>query len=217
MRTTILGCFLVGTFSIFLSLTPSPAHGSQVVLLAQQATVDSDGDGTPDVVDNAPGAANNQADIDADGIGDVIDPTPNASNPFLGDPGLGLYPTLPILAGASAAIDYATFSTPTPGGWGQILLDFGGDSTFDAIYFGSLTASLDTISIPANLYVSTGWDLNTPGTYAIWTKAIGPGVQTQNVSITSIVVLPVPEPTTMGLLAVAIVAGVSWRHRCRCS
>lgn len=212
MRTSILAGLLAGTCFFSSFLAANAAVASQVVLLAQQGTVDSDGDGTPDVVDNAPGVANNQADLDADLIGDVIDPTPNLSNPFLGDPGLGLYPTLPILAGASAAIDYATFLTPTPGGWGQILLDLGGDSTFDAVYFGSLTASLDTITIPANLYVSTGWDLNTPGTYAIWTKAIGPGVQTQNVSITSIVVLPVPEPATIGLLGLAAAMAACWRR-----
>ncbi|QDT73824.1 PEP-CTERM sorting domain-containing protein [Lacipirellula limnantheis] len=87
-------------------------------------------------------------------------------------------------------------------------------STFDAVYFGALTANLDTVTIPANLFVSSGWDLNTSGNYIVWTKAIGPGVQTQNVSITGITVLPVPEPATIGLLGLGA-AGLVTVRRCK--
>lgn len=49
-------------------------HGGAVVLLRQLAPADSDGDGVPDHLDNAPTVPNpGQADGDNDGIGDVID------------------------------------------------------------------------------------------------------------------------------------------------
>ena len=47
---------------------------------------DTDGDGVPDAVDNAPTIANpDQADADSDGIGDVADSTPNGGTHLIVD------------------------------------------------------------------------------------------------------------------------------------
>mgnify|MGYP000432108500 CR=1 FL=1 len=66
MRAYLRDAFLLGLLGVTPLMAPSEAIGSQIVLLSQQGTVDSDGDGTPDILDNAPGVANNQADADAD-------------------------------------------------------------------------------------------------------------------------------------------------------
>ena len=152
----------------------SEARANSLVLAAQELTVDSDGDSVVDFLDNAPGVANNQADTDADGIGDVIDPTPSLSNPNLGDPGLGVSSSPPILTGGTATFDYLmTLATP-PGSFGRIELDFDLDNTTDAVFFGPLTAGINTISIPANFFVNASWDLNTPGLYTVGMKAYAP-------------------------------------------
>src|SRR5689334_1472796 len=111
-------------------------HAQTIVTYSQRGTVDSDGDGINDLVDNAPGTSNvSQVDTDADQIGDAIDPTPFGSNPALGDPGLGVGGPYTIPLGTHAFIDYLmTLQTP-PGSFGHIDLDFGGDSVYDATYF----------------------------------------------------------------------------------
>ncbi len=188
-------------------------NASSLVLASQQLTVDSDGDATPDLFDNAPGTANNQADADADGIGDIIDPTPNASNPNLGDPGFILAPAMPIVAGANANFDYLVLVTP-PGGWGRIELDFDQDNVADAVFFGPLTAVMDTISIPAGLFVDPLWDLYTPGTYTVAMKAYAPGMSSANWAHPYVTVLPVPEPSTLLLATLAyIVTMFGWTRR----
>ncbi len=200
--------------SSVLLLYAHTASASSLVLTAQQLTVDSDGDSVPDVWDNAPGISNNQADADADGIGDAIDPTPAISNPNLGDPGLGVYSSPPILAGGTATFDYLMVSATPPGGWGRIELDFDLDNTVDAIFFGPLTASIDTIAIPANLFVNASWDLNTPGLYTVGMKAFAPGMSSQNWAYPNVTVSPVPEPSSFFLFAVASVA-LLWSARVR--
>ena len=176
------------------------ANASSLVLGAQQLTVDSDGDGLPDLLDNAPGTPNvAQFDTDNDGIGDAIDPTPVNSNPSLGDPGLLLAPALPIPAGGSASFDYLVVLATPPGGWGRIELDFDLDTVTDAVYFGPLTAAINTITIPAGLFVGATWDLYTPGTYTVGMKAYGPGMSSQNWANPNVTVTPVPEPTTLVL------------------
>jgi hypothetical protein len=191
------------------------ARSSSLVLAAQQLTVDSDGDSVPDFLDNAPGISNNQADTDADGIGDVIDPTPLTSNPYLGDPGLGVYSSPPISVGGTATFDYLTFLGTPPGSWGRIELDFDLDNSTDAVFFGPITASINTIAIPASLFVNASWDLNTPGLYTVGMKAFAPGMWSQNWAYPNVNVSPVPEPSSLFLLAAAAVTlalGVRFRH-----
>jgi hypothetical protein len=189
------------TFGLLAILLCAAAHASAatIVPVSQQFTIDSDGDGTVDLSDNAPGAFNNQADMDADGIGDVIDPTPSLSNPFLGDPGLGVYAPPSIPPGGSASLPYVLLTTP-PGAWGQIVLDFDLDNIVDAVYFGPLSTSIDTLTIPASLYVGSTWDLYTPGTYTVGMKAWAPGMQSQNWAYPNVTV-EVPEPTSLVLAA----------------
>lgn len=182
---------------------PAFAHAQVVVPWSARATVDTDGDFTPDVFDNAPGLANNQADLDNDGIGDVIDPTPSNSNPYLGDPGLGLGGPYTITAGSHVLVDYLMMFATPPGGYGHIDLDLGGDGIYDAIYFGPLTGSYSVIDIPPSLYTSPLWDLNTPGTYVLHAKAYAPGMVSQFDSIVDPITVVAPEPASLSLLAVA--------------
>src|SRR4051812_13003270 len=93
-------CVLMGAVAMTLPLTMARAATPQLAPWASRNSVDTDGDGSPDLVDNAPGVANDQADNDADGIGNVIDPTPNNSNPALGDPGLGMLGPYTIFSGS---------------------------------------------------------------------------------------------------------------------
>jgi hypothetical protein len=179
------------------------AHAQTIVPWALRNTVESDGDSTPDVFDNAPGVANNQADADMDQIGDVIDPTPVGSNPNLGDPGLGWGAPSNVPAGSPAQIPYIMMLAAPPGDFGHIDLDLNSDSTYDATYFGPLTTSLNILSIPANLFIDPGWNLNLPGTYIMQGKAFGPGRSSQNFSITGVTV--VPEPTMLSLLAASVI------------
>jgi hypothetical protein len=193
------------TFSIAILCfsCASQAFSFTAVPIAQQGTVDSDGDGVMDVVDNAPGTFNSdQTDTDNDGIGDAIDPTPGNSNPSLGDPGLGIYAPPSILPGGTASFPYTVLTTP-PGAWGQILLDFDLDNLADAVAFGTLDTSIQTISIPANVFVGSSWDLYTPGTYTVAMKAFAPGMASQFWALPNVTVLPVPEPGTVALVALA--------------
>lgn len=208
MRYIVITCCVTAV----TLLAANEANASSLVLAAQQATIDTDGDSVPDVSDNAPGVSNNQADTDMDGIGDVIDPTPNGTNPYLGDPALGIYGPLPIAPGGTASFDYVLLTTP-PGGWGQIVLDFDLDNIVDAVYFGPLTTSIDTISIPASLFVGGTWDLYTPGTYTVAMKAYAPGMWSQYWAYPNITVEPVPEPSSLILAAVGCATAVLYRRR----
>lgn len=185
------------------------ASASSLVLASQQLTVDSDGDGQPDILDNAPGTPNpDQIDTDNDAIGDAIDPTPVNSNPSLGDPGLLFALALPIPAGGSESFNYLVVLATPPGGWGRIELDFDLDTSTDAVYFGPLTGAFSTITIPASLFVGATWDLYTPGTYTVGMKAYGPGMSSQNWANPNVTVTPVPEPTTLVLAAFGCVFAV---------
>jgi len=189
-----------------LSADSRYAKSSTLVLASQAGTVDTDADSVPDLVDNAPGIANNQADTDADGIGDAIDPTPNLSNPALGDPGLGVYSSPSIFAGGTATFNYLTTLGTPPGAWGYVQLDFDLDNTPDALYFGQLSSTIDTIAIPASLFVNASWDLYTSGTYTVGMKAFAPGMHSENWAYPNVTVLPVPEPASMLLMAAGAIA-----------
>jgi hypothetical protein len=196
MRLLPTCVFVLGASMFVVS---AKAATSQLVPWALRNTVDTDGDGTADLVDNAPGIANNQADSDADQIGDIIDPTPFSAVPNLGDPGLGMLGPYTISSGSSVALDYLmTLQTP-PGAWGHIDLDLGGNAVYDATYFGPLTASLNQIVIPAGLFELPGlYSQTVPGSYSVYAKAFGPGMSTQFETITGVNV--VPEPTTLLML-----------------
>lgn len=200
------------SFTITLILlTVSIARATTIVPWSARNTVDSDGDLTPDLMDNAPGVSNNQQDADADGIGDIIDPTPINSNPFLGDPGLALGAPSTISAGSQAQIPYLVVLATPPGAFGHIDLDLGADGIYDATYFGPLTSSLNNIDIAPSLFVDALWDLNTPGTYVLHAKAFGPGMSSQFVSITNVNV--VPECASFILIATGAAGIVLVRRR----
>jgi hypothetical protein len=202
-----LPAFVLWSLVVFPSIAPAAVTSTW----ANRAAIDSDGDSVFDLVDNAPGTSNiGQEDTDNDLIGDVIDPTPFGSNPNLGDPGLLLGSPSTITAGSNASVPYLTSVIP-PGAWGHIDLDLGGDSTFDATYFGPLTTSVNNITIIPSLFTSALWDLNTPGTYTLHAKAFAPGMSSQNVSITNVTV--VPEPAAIGFALAAGFAAIARRRR----
>jgi hypothetical protein len=201
MRRFLVAATVVSAFSFLLNR--DGARASTLVLASQEFTVDSDSDSVLDLFDNAPGIANNQADTDNDGIGDVIDPTLSTSNPYLGDPGLGVYSSPSILAGGTATFDFLMTIAEPPGSFGRIELDFNLDNTTDAVYFGPLTSSINTIAIPASLFADASWDLNTPGVYTVGMKAFAPGMWSQSWVYPTVSVSPVPEPSTIFLFALA--------------
>jgi hypothetical protein len=211
MRSVVLKALALGAIYLVFSAAQAKAATAQIVPWALRGTVDTDGDGVPDLVDNAPGVANDQADTDADAIGDAIDPTPVNSNPFLGDPGLGMLGPYTISAGSHAFLDYSMILQTPPGGWGHIDLDFGQNGTYDATYFGPLTASLDQINVAPSLFVDPTWNLNAVGNYVLFAKAFGPGMTSQFDTITGVNV--VPEPGTLALLAIGGAVTVCWRQR----
>jgi hypothetical protein len=174
----------------------------QLVPWALRNSVDTDGDGTTDLTDNAPGFFDpSQIDTDNDQIGDVIDPTPFNSDPNLGDPFLGMGGPYTIASGSSVSLDYLMMSQTPPGAWGHIDLDLGGNGVYDATFFGPLTASLDQIVIPAGLFEIPGlYSQTVPGSYAVHGKAFGPGMSSQFETITGVIVVPVPEPASLFML-----------------
>jgi hypothetical protein len=185
-----------------------------VVSYANRFTVDSDGDGQVDLLDNAPGTSNpSQVDNDADGIGDAVDPTPSMNNPALGDPGLLLGAPTNVPIGTHAFLSYAAAVQTPPGGFGHIDIDFGGDNTVDAVYFGPLTGSVNQIDIAPSVYSALDWNLNALGTYTAYMKAFGPGMSSQNAAITNVTVVT-PEPTAgLALFAAGIPAVLARRRR----
>jgi len=189
----------------------------QITTWALRTTVDTDGDGVNDLVDNAPGTFDpSQVDADADQIGDIIDPTPFSSNPALGDPGLGFFGPYTIPSGSNVAIDYLmTLQTP-PGAWGHIDLDFGGDAVYDATWVGPLTAAINQIVIPAGMFELPGaYSQTVPGSYSVYGKAFGPGMQSQFETITGVNV--VPEPMTLWAVLSTVITGVLRRRVRRAS
>ncbi|MFO0792041.1 MAG: hypothetical protein U0805_21475 [Pirellulales bacterium] len=185
----------------------------QLVPWALRTTVDTDGDGTNDLFDNAPGAFDpSQVDTDADLIGDIIDPTPSNSNPALGDPGLGFGGPYTINSGANVSIDYLMVLQTPPGAWGYIDLDLGGNGVYDATYFGPLTASTNQIVIPAGMFELPGlYSQTVPGSYTIFAKAFGPGMHSQFETITNVNVIP--EPAAALLFAVGSLIAFKCRRR----
>lgn len=215
MRAMIVGrYFLVALAALFAgSLLVSNFASAQVTVpWALRTTIDSDGDGTADLFDNAPGIANNQADMDADLIGDVVDPTPTQSNPNLGDPFLGMNGPHTIAAGAHVFVDYLMMNFEPPGQWGHIDLDLGGNGIYDATYFGPLTSVLNQIDIAPGLFVDSTWDLNTPGTYLLHALAYGPGSSSQNYTISGAIVLPEPGTAMLSMVLGLVVYGTRRRR-----
>jgi hypothetical protein len=210
MRIFSVCCFILAAF---MSVVGVEAATPQLATWAQRTLVDTDSDGLPDLIDNAPGISNpSQVDTDADQIGDIIDPTPVNSNPALGDPGLGFGGPYTIASGSSVAIDYLMIFQSPPGAWGHIDLDLGGDSVYDATYFGPLTTSINQIVIPAGMFELPGlYSQTVPGYYQVFAKAYGPGMQSQNETITNVKV--VPEPSAMLMLASGLLAAMCCRRR----
>jgi hypothetical protein len=65
--------------------------------------------------------------------------------------------------------------------------------------------------IPANQYEIPGvYSQNILGSYAIYAKAFGPGMQSQNETITGVNVIP--EPASLCLVVVAALAAGSCRR-----
>jgi hypothetical protein len=206
-RIVLVLCALAAT-----SYLPAAAQTAVTVPWALRTTVDTDGDGVNDLVDNAPGAFDpSQVDADADQIGDIIDPTPVNSNPFLGDPGLGMGGPYTIAAGSSASLGYLMMLATPPGGWGHIDLDFGGNGVYDATYFGPLTTSMNQITITPALYVDPTWNLNVAGSYTVYAKAYGPGMQSQFETISGVNVTPEPAGMALWMCAAMGLAVARWR------
>src|SRR5256885_16064951 len=95
-------CIFVLGASLFV--VRAAAATPQLVPWALRNSVDTGGDGTADLVDNAPGISNNPADSDADQIGGIIYPTPFTSVPNLGDPGLRMLVPDTISSGAGVGV-----------------------------------------------------------------------------------------------------------------
>lgn len=210
MNLSRTGLFL---FAALLLVAPAFAATPQLVPWALRSTVDTDGDGTPDLTDFAPGVVDNQMDTDNDGIGDIIDPTPNVSNPALGDPGLGMLGPYTINSGSSVALEYIMNLQTPPGAWGYIDLDFGSDNIYDATYFGPLTmANYNQIVIPAGMFELPGlYSQTVLGYYQIYAKAFGPGMHSQFETIQNVNV--VPEPATLLIAFGAFLATLLGRYR----
>jgi hypothetical protein len=207
MRILSPCCLLLGAF---LFVVKAEAATPQLVPWALRTTVDTDGDGTPDINDFAPGVVDNQMDSDNDAIGDIIDPTPFNSNPALGDPGLGMLGPYTIPSGASVALDDIMMQQTPPGAWGHIDLDLGGNGVYDATYFGPLTTSYNQIVIPAGMFELPGlYSQTVAGSYQVFAKAFGPGMQSQFETITGVNVIP--EPATATMLITGMLAGVCCR------
>ena len=206
----------VTLFAVALLAAPASAATPQLSTWANRNTVDTDGDGINDLVDNAPGVLRpSQIDTDNDAIGDVIDPTPVNNNPSLGDPGLGMLGPYTIASGASVALDYImTLQTP-PGAWGYVDLDLGGNGIYDATWFGPLTtAGYNQIVIPAGMFELPGlYSQTVPGSYQVYAKAYGPGMQSQFETITGVNV--VPEPASLLIAFGAILATMGCCRRTR--
>lgn len=211
MKRSLMVCLVLASCA-----WPSLGDASALVPWAQRNTVDSDGDSIPDLVDFAPGVFDNGSDLDNDGIGDAIDPTPTGSNPNLGPMLLGIAPVTPIPQGGTAIFDYIGGALPfypePPGAYGYIDLDFGGDATFDATYFGPLTLNFLPLAVPANFFTAGNWNLNQPGTYALHATARAPGMSTQGPTLTSVTVTP--EPSSL-LLAALGLGMAGWQHDIR--
>ena len=206
--------FLTGLAALATAQMVLPARAAQTVAWAQRTTVDSDGDGQNDLVDNAPGTPNpDQLESDTDGIGDVIDPTPFNANPSLGDPGLGIFDPLPHAAGSTVGYDYFMTISAPPGGFGHIDLDFGGNGVFDATYFGPLTTNIDQFSVAASLFVDGTWNLNAPGTYTLHARAYGPGMSSQNETISNVTITPEPASFALGGVAAGSLVTMVRRRR----
>ena len=62
-------------------LLGSPLAGAADVLTFFEPSVDEDGDGVGEAIDNCPGVANDQLDSDSDGLGDACDNCPLVANP----------------------------------------------------------------------------------------------------------------------------------------
>jgi hypothetical protein len=190
------------------------AHAASAVVVpwAQRTTVDSDGDGINDLVDNGPGFFDvTQIDTDADGIGDVIDPTPSSNNPNFGDMVLGMNGPHTIAAGAHVFVDYLMMAFEPAGQFGHIDLDLGGNGVYDATYFGPLIFNMNQIDIPPSLFVDPTWNLNVPGSYTLHALAHGPGGSSHNYTISGAIVTP--EPATCALIALSGLAVLGWRRR----
>jgi hypothetical protein len=212
MKTLPTCIFLV---AVALLVARTEAATPQISTWALRTTVDTDGDGVNDLMDNAPGAFDpSQVDADADQIGDIIDPTPVNSNPALGDPGLGMLGPYTINSGSSVALDYIMNSLTPPGAWGHIDLDFGGNGIYDATWFGPLTAAgYNQIVIPAGMFEIPGiYSQTVPGSYSVYAKAYGPGMQSQFETITGVNVIPEPA-TLLFLLSAAALAILRRRAR----
>jgi hypothetical protein len=181
---------------------PAPGAIPYTVLNSSAAAVvDSDGDGVADLVDNAPGASNpGQEDNDADLIGNIIDLSPSTPNPGSVPISLTFSGPTSILAGQDWLFSLTPSDTPI-GGWGQLAFTLGTGS--QAYYLGPLTGgSPQSLSIPASLYTTATWDLNTPGTYQMLVQAGGPGVNSSQQPF-QVEVVATPEPGTAAFLAAA--------------
>jgi len=210
MKTFPICAFLI---AVAMLTAQAEAATPQISTWALRTTVDTDGDGVNDLMDNAPGAFDpSQVDADADQIGDIIDPTPMNSNPALGDPGLGMLGPYTIASGSNVALDYIMNSQTPPGAWGHIDLDFGGNGVYDATWFGPLiTAGYNQIVIPAGMFELPGlYSQTVPGSYQVFAKAYGPGMHSQFETITGVNV--VPEPATLWALLSAASLGLLRRR-----
>src|SRR5262249_25955281 len=128
--------------------------------------------------------------------------------------GLGMLGPYTIPSGSSVALDYIMNLQTPPGAWGHIDLDLGGNGIYDATYFGPLTMSYNQIVIPTGMFELPGlYSQPVPGSYQVFAKAFGPGMQSQFETITNVNV--VPEPATALMLIGGMFAGSCCRHRTR--
>ena len=201
MKSIFSSLFFLAT--VLVAFAASTAHASTAVTAAAAAFVDSDGDGVPDLTDNAPGLSNpSQTDLDGDQYGDPIDPAPSSPGPVV-DIGFQLVPGPYVTTpGAGITINFTTTASP-PGDFGHINIMMTPGPTPDAVAFQSLATPGGSFFIPANLVTIPGlWDLNTPGTYNVEAWGLAPGeIAGYKGGIVTVDV--VPEPASLILLAAA--------------
>lgn len=212
---------IIFTGLVALGATASASLASNLYVGTSFNAVDTDSDGIPDVVDNAPYAFNpSQADDDADALGNAADPSPSATDPD-GDGIIDFIDPQP-LNGSVYWIQYS-LGGPYAVSIGQNLaIPFSANATtytgFDRLAISvNGVPNVATYLLPpgATSLALSGTDLaalgiNSPGTYTFGVTSFYNADSNYVEGQTSIIVAA-PEPATF--TAAASLAALAGRRR----